>query len=454
MRNYDNPKVTVIMYVKNGAPYFKHSLDSVIGQTLKDIEVLVVDGGSTDGTLGIAEEAAEKDGRVRILSCGKGSVGAQFNLGLREARGEYIGIVESDDYVLPGMYEAEYQYAKRKACDVLRADNYIFFGAGGQEVRIRTKVSQDSFTYGRELRAGRDDGRIQIGGSYWTGLYRRGYLLEKEIWMNESKGAAYQDFGFLFLASAMAESLYFLDDAFYCYRKDNPGSSCNRPQDIFMVQKEYDFLKKELVGRGFWERLGKYYYLWKIRNERWFFHNLNRRDQKRFLPYFYEELENALPELSALDTEWNMKEKQLLDLAAQSEKSFGRHLELCGQRWDDACKRIQGLSKGDSVYIFGAGNIGRIMCHYLQGRGIAPKAYLDNNAGLWGTEIGQISVIRPDEARLGDGDLFLICSENYADEIGEDLRKKGIAEAQMAVVDDMDACIRFIVGQMKGWQNG
>ena len=106
------------------------------------------------------------------------------------------------------------------------------------------------------------------------------------------------------------------------------------------------------------------------------------------------------------------------------------------------------------MYIFGAGNIGRIMCHYLQGRGIVPKAYLDNNASLWGTEIGQISVIPPDGIRLGDGELFLICSENYADEIGEDLRKKGIAEAQMAVVDDMDACIRFIVGQMKGWQNG
>lgn len=83
---YDNPKVTVIMYVKNGAPYFKRSLDSVISQTLQDIEVLIVDGGSTDGTLSVAEEAAEKDERVRILCCGKGSVGAQFNLGLREAR--------------------------------------------------------------------------------------------------------------------------------------------------------------------------------------------------------------------------------------------------------------------------------------------------------------------------------------------------------------------------------
>ncbi|MCI9592685.1 MAG: glycosyltransferase [Lachnospiraceae bacterium] len=443
---YDNPKVTVIMYVKNGAPYFKRSLDSVISQTLQDIEVLIVDGGSTDGTLSVAEEAAEKDERVRILCCGKGSVGAQFNLGLREARGEYIGIVESDDYILPGMYEIEYQYAKGKGCDVLRADNYIFFGLDRQEVRIRTKVSHDDSTYGREWKAGRDDDRIQIGGSYWTGLYRRKYLLEKEIWMNESKGAAYQDFGFLFLTSALAESLYFLDDAFYCYRKDNPGSSCNRPQDVFMVHKEYDFLKRELVNRGLWGRLGKYYYLWKIRNERWFFYNLNQTDQKRFLPYFYEDMKNVSPELSALDIKWNMKEKKILDLAAQSEESFGGYLGWYGQRWEDTCKRIQGLSKEDAVYIFGAGNIGRMMCRYLQSREVEPKAYVDNNAGLWGTEIEQISVLPPDEIRPGKGNLFLICSENYADEIEADLRGRGIPDGQMAVVDDMDACIHFMMG--------
>lgn len=450
MKKHENPKVSVIMYVKNGMPYFRRSLDSVVGQTLQDIEVLVVDGGSTDGTLETAEEAAQRDGRVRIFSCGKGSVGAQFNLGVREARGEYIGIVESDDYILPRMYEIEYQYAKEKACDVLRADNYIFFELDRQEVKIRTKVSQDSSSYGRELRAGRDDGRIQIGGSYWTGLYRRKYLLDKGIRMNESEGAAYQDFGFLFLASAMAESLYFLDDAFYCYRKDNPGSSCNRPQDILMVHKEYDFLKKELASRGLWERLDKYYYLWKIRNERWFFHNLGQTDQKRFFPYFYEDLKNASSELSALDIKWNLKEKKLLGLAAQSETAFGSHLKSGEQRWENACKRILGLKQEDVIYIFGAGNIGRIMCHYLQSRGAAPKAYLDNNAGLWGTEIEHLPVVSPDEVGPDKGGLFLVCSENYADEIGEELRCRGILDTQIAVVDDMDACIRFIMRQMKG----
>lgn len=449
MKKYETPKVTVIMYVKNGAPYFRRALDSVVGQTLREIEVLIVDGGSTDDTLEIAEEVSKRDDRVRIFSCGKGSVGAQFNLGVREARGEYIGIVESDDYILPEMYETEYRYAKETACDILRADNHIFFELDRQEIRLRTKVSQDNSVYGRELRAGRDDESIQTGGSYWTGLYRRAYLLDNKIRMNESKGAAYQDFGFLFLASAMAESLYFLDDAFYCYRKDNPNSSCNRPRDIRMVHEEYDFLKKELIGRGLWEHLKKYYYLWKIRNERWFYYNLDKADQKRFFPYFYEDLKNASAELSDLDIKWNIKEKKLLEAAGRSETSFADCLELRMQEWESACKIMQRINRGDTIYIFGAGNIGRIMCHYLQSRKVIPKAYIDNNAGLWGTEQGEVKVLFPDAVEAEPEDLFLICSENYADEIREDLECRGIPDTQTAIVDDMDACVRFIMRQMK-----
>lgn len=450
MEKYVSPKVTVIMYVKNGMPYFRRALDSVVEQTLQEIEVLVVNGGSTDGTLEIAEEAAKADGRIRILSCSQGSVGAQFNLGVREARGEYIGIVESDDYILPKMYETEYRCAKEKGCDVLRTDNYIFFELDRQEVKLRTKVSHDNSVYGRELKAGRDDARIQIGGSYWTGLYRRAYLLDKKIRMNESKGAAYQDFGFLFLASAMAQSLYFLDDAFYCYRKDNPNSSCNRPRDILMVRKEYDFLRNELVSRGLWEHFKKYYYLWKIRNERWFYHNLDQADQERLFPYFYDDLKNASAELSGLDIKWNLKEKRLLDQADQSGNLFKNYLKQCGLEWEAALKRIQGLNRGDAVYIFGAGNVGRIMQHYLQSRGVALKAFIDNNADLRGSRIGDVKVIAPDGIQVEKGDLFLICSENYADEIRSDLRRRGISDMQMAVVNDMDACIRFIMRQMKG----
>lgn len=70
--------------------HFRRALNSVVEQTLQEIEVLIVDGGSSDGTLEIAEEVSERDGRVCILFCDKGSVGAQFNLGIREARQRFL----------------------------------------------------------------------------------------------------------------------------------------------------------------------------------------------------------------------------------------------------------------------------------------------------------------------------------------------------------------------------
>ena len=103
--------------------------------------------------------------------------------------------------------------------------------------------------------------KIFIGGSYWTGIYKRDFLINNSIWENETKGAAYQDFGFLFLTSALAKSVYFMKEAFYCYRKDNLLSSCNSPRSLNLVETEYQFIKENLIQRGLWEKYKKYYYL-------------------------------------------------------------------------------------------------------------------------------------------------------------------------------------------------
>jgi len=438
-------KVSVLMYVKNGMPYFGRALTSVLNQTLRDIEIVVIDGGSTDGTLSLISQYQKKDKRIKYLHCGYGSVGAQFNLGLREAQGEYIGIVESDDYILPDMYETEYKAAKKNDCDVLRADNEIFFHMGGQEVRIRTRVSHDLSVYGRRLQASKDDERIHIGGSFWTGLYRRSYLLENRIFMNESRGAAYQDFGFLFLASALADSLYFLNEAFYCYRKDNPNSSCNRPKDIHMVSREYDFLKQQLISRGLWERLRKYYFLWRLRNEQWFCHNLNKEDKEQFLPYFYQDIQKGLCEIPYSEYGFNRKEERLICSARQSENAFCNYLRANDRKWKSACERLARLHRENSVYLFGAGNVGRIMHRYLACQNVEVKAYTDHNPNLWGSRIDGITVISPAQLLPAHEDIVLVCSENYADEIAEELYTKKIDESHIIICNDMDSCVRFLI---------
>lgn len=97
-------KISVIMPSLNVSKYIKQCLQSVLNQTLEDIEIICVDGGSTDGTLDIIQQYVKKDNRVKLIHSDIKSYGYQMNLGIKEASGDYIGIVETDDYIQSDMY--------------------------------------------------------------------------------------------------------------------------------------------------------------------------------------------------------------------------------------------------------------------------------------------------------------------------------------------------------------
>ena len=87
------PKVTVIMPSLNVRKYISTCIESVLAQTLQDIEILAVDAGSDDGTLEILQDYARRDERIRLIHSDKRSYGYQINLGISLAQGDYIGIV-------------------------------------------------------------------------------------------------------------------------------------------------------------------------------------------------------------------------------------------------------------------------------------------------------------------------------------------------------------------------
>ena len=115
------PKVSVIMPSLNVAPYVRECIESVLGQTLREIEIICVDAGSTDGTLEILREYAEKDSRITLIVSDKKSYGYQMNLGLNVATGKYVGIVETDDRVRENMYETLYGLAEQNAVDIIKS---------------------------------------------------------------------------------------------------------------------------------------------------------------------------------------------------------------------------------------------------------------------------------------------------------------------------------------------
>ena len=102
-------KISVIVPVYNAEKYLRQCLDSIVSQTLRDIEIICVNDGSTDASLSILEEYAAKDSRIVVISKPNAGYGHSMNMGLDKATGEYMGIVDADDYILPTMYETLYQ---------------------------------------------------------------------------------------------------------------------------------------------------------------------------------------------------------------------------------------------------------------------------------------------------------------------------------------------------------
>lgn len=113
------PKVSVIIPVYNTEKYLRQCLDSVVNQTLKDIEIICVDDGSTDGSLDILKEYASKDERFIILEQKNQGAGPARNKGLEIAKGEYLSFLDSDDIFLPNMLEKAYNTAISNHADVV-----------------------------------------------------------------------------------------------------------------------------------------------------------------------------------------------------------------------------------------------------------------------------------------------------------------------------------------------
>lgn len=112
-------KISVIIPVYNAEKYLRCCLDSVTGQTLRDIEIICVDDGSTDQSSQIIETYAKKDDRIKVIHKENGGLVLARKAGVTEASGAYVGYVDSDDWIEPDMYENLYEKVCEHGCDIV-----------------------------------------------------------------------------------------------------------------------------------------------------------------------------------------------------------------------------------------------------------------------------------------------------------------------------------------------
>ncbi|NLY46852.1 MAG: glycosyltransferase [Tissierella sp.] len=238
------PRVSIVIPVYNVEQYLRECLDSVINQTLKEIEIICVNDGSTDSSPEILKEYAEKDYRIKVISKPNSGYGHTMNVGLDAATGEYIGIVESDDYVKLDMYETLYNIAKRNNAEIVKADFYRFTKESGKlnlEYNKLTGIHEGY--YGKIINPKHDTTVFLFIMNTWSGIYKREFLKKYSIRHNETPGASFQDNGFWFQTFCRADRVYFVDKPFYMNRRDNPNSSVHSKEKVFCMCDEYDYIK-------------------------------------------------------------------------------------------------------------------------------------------------------------------------------------------------------------------
>ena len=233
------PKVSVIVPVYNNEKYVVPCMRSLLAQTLDDIEIICINDGSTDRSSEILHEFARHDERVVVIDKENGGYGVGINRGLDEAHGEYVTILESDDFADLDMLEQLYAYADAFQLDVVRANFYLYWSS-----RIKKDVALTLFAPYECDRvidpSHREDQHcFYAQPALWSALYRTSFIRENKLRLLETPGAAYQDTAFNFKIWACARRVMFVYKPFVHYRQDNESSSINDKTKVYNICLEY-----------------------------------------------------------------------------------------------------------------------------------------------------------------------------------------------------------------------
>lgn len=172
-----NVKVSIVVPCYNVESYINQCIDSIISQTLRDIEIICVNDGSKDHTLEILKEYASKDERIKLIDKQNSGYGDSMNMGMQAACGEYIGIVESDDFVDQRMFEVLYKVAHKHNADVVKSNFWLYWGETGKD-ELFEYFDKDECGFAIKPSSYFDGGIFGRKPSIWSAIYRTNFLRE------------------------------------------------------------------------------------------------------------------------------------------------------------------------------------------------------------------------------------------------------------------------------------
>jgi glycosyltransferase involved in cell wall biosynthesis len=228
--------ISIIVPVYNSAKYLSRCLDSLLAQTFQNIEIIVVNDASQDNSIEIMKEYKERYPQKIVLIDSKVNLrqGGARNLGLKVAKGEYIGFVDSDDWVSKDMYESLYKTAAKENSDMVGSQYYIAESPEKFSVK-KSDYTEDLLSIsGMNLETKDKEKLLFQVSSIWGHIYRRSIIEDNNIYFIEK--TAYEDNHFVKLYTLYIHRYSFIDKPFYYYFK-NLESTVNKKNQAYQFDR-------------------------------------------------------------------------------------------------------------------------------------------------------------------------------------------------------------------------
>ena len=250
-------KISVIIPIYNAYNYLRPALDSVVRQTLKEIEIICVDDGSTDRSLDVIKEYQKLDPRIRIVTETNAGPALARNNGIKRARGEYLAFLDADDFYEPKFLESLYAIAKEDDLDIAISKYDIY---NSRRSRFEEAMEADHagiFAPGRVSSKNDNPDYILMStvGSAWNKIFRRSFVLEKQLlFLQDVK--TYEDVYFVVCAMSLAERVGKVFDVLVHHRIHSEQSRAKAFKKYFsQVPIVYLRIKEFLTSIGMYAPL-------------------------------------------------------------------------------------------------------------------------------------------------------------------------------------------------------
>lgn len=427
-------KVSIIMPSLNVVDYIDECIQSALNQTLTDTEIICIDAGSTDGTREKLVSYSEKyKDKVVLVQSDIKSYGYQVNIGIYKAAGEYVAILETDDYIEPEMYEFLYNVGIKNNVEIVKADfdSFFSFPDGGREFN-RIKLWPDNpDNYNNVIDPRHISYLYPNDYNVWKGIYKRQFLLDNHIYFNESKGAAYQDIGFSQQVLACCERAYYSDKSFYRYRIDREMSSINSVHGLEYSYCEFKRLledseinKKLVCESGLYRHMAQSFEGELLRTLRAIDYDIDSVHIKSYFGWFKEKIIGAIDKGILTSDIYDFDLPEILaDIQRFSNELKRKDFDIKNKE-----QHILSNVSERKVVIFGAGVRGRAAVKFFRKNAINVIGVCDNDTEKWGNNIEGYYIFSPLECMEKYNDcVYVIANRVFSEEIKQQLIRAGIS---------------------------